>query len=203
MAGDPMPHDTGAFGNIMPAKKKGLKLVPDDIEDEKQTLVGGAGIKKTRALLIALQKLDSQGEEGINAGFGHEEKITDCNGKVIKGKKNISDKDESMYVPEDLDNEQGLVYKASYEHISEGGSWTDETSPTDDSFYLPAKINNESSDTDKKAKKKKEESDKAQREDFGKVPDNASDQGKARVNQNYNVGTIENAQIGNQGGSNV
>jgi len=201
-AGMPMPHDTGAMGNIMPAKKKGLKLVPKDIEDEKQTLVGGAGIKKMVSMLIALQKLDGAGEEGINAGFGHEERVFDKDGKVI------SDKDESLYVPEDIENEKGLVHddvprvrmkKASYENTTEGGSWTDETSPIDDSFYLPAKIKNENSDTDKKAKKKKEEADEAEHKYFGKVPDNPSDQGKARVKQNYNTGQIENAQIGGQG----
>jgi hypothetical protein len=154
------------------------------------------------SMLIALQKLDSAGEEGINAGFGHEERVFDKDGKVIDEdkKKTISDKDESLYVPEDIENEKGLVHKASYEPTAEGQSWTDEDSPHEDSFYLPTKIDTESNDTDKAAKKKHKDADKAQREYFGKVPDNASDQGRARVKQNYNTGAMENAQIGGQGG---
>lgn len=197
LAGDPMPHETGAMGNIMPKKKGKLKLMPKNIEEERPL-----GPNKIVRQMAALKKLDSAAGIETNAGFGHEERVFDKDGKVIKEGKNISDKDESLYVPEDIINEKGLVHKASYENIAEGGSWTDETSPIDDSFYLPAKIKNESNDTDKKAKKKKKEADKAQREYFGKVPDNPSDQGRARVKQNYNVGTIENAQIGGQGGAN-
>jgi len=195
MAGMPMPHETGAMGNIMPKKKKKLYLMPKDIEDEKAARVGGVDVEKTFGMIRAIQKLDSQGEEGINAGFGHQDNPSK------KEDKKISDKDESLYVPEDIDNEEGLVHKASYEQVSEGGSWTDETSPIDDSFYLPSKIRDESSDTDKgeKAKKDKKEAEEAQQEYFGKVPDNASDQGRARIKQNYNVGTMENAQIGGQG----
>jgi hypothetical protein len=279
MAGMSMPHDTGAFGNIMPHPKKSKSLMPQDINDEKNLgeqkaelyskLANDAqfvadrqrrysdeaeeekefsekdkqeaeekgqiarqmddeqelelddefvdyrddvadifeerakklkNFQKTAHLMMALQKLDSQGEEGINAGFGHQEKVFDKDGKVIEDKTHISDKDQSLYVPEDIENEKGLVYKASYENPTEGQSWTDEKTPVEDSFYLPTKISNETNDNDKNAKKKKKEADKAQREYFGKVPDNESDQGKARVNQNYNVGTIENAQIGNQGG---
>jgi len=183
-AGMPVEHQTGSFGNIMPKKKKGLKLVPKDIADEKR------GLNKTCRMFLAIQKLDSQGEEGINAGFGREEKSDD----------EVSDKDESIYVPEDIKNEKGLVYKASYEHVTEGVTSTDETSPADDSFYLPSKIRSENGDTDKEAKKKDKQTKDAQSQYFGKVPDNPNDQGRARVKQNYNVGTIENAQIGNQGG---
>jgi hypothetical protein len=201
MAGQPMPHETGAMGNIMPKKKKGFKLVPKDIEDEKSSFVGGVEVSKTVALLFALQKLDSAAGIETQAGFGHEERVFDKEGRVIKGKKKVGEKDESLYVPEDIENEKGLVYKASYEQVVEGQSWTDKTSPADDSFYLPSKIRDENSDTDKgkEAKKKKKDADDAQRNYFGKVPDDASDQGKARPKQDWNTGGLEMASVGGVG----
>jgi hypothetical protein len=201
MAGQPMPHETGAMGNIMPKKKKGLKLVPKDIEDEKSSFVGGVEVSKTVALLFALQKLDSAAGIETQAGFGHEERVFDKEGRVIKGKKKVGEKDESLYVPEDIENEKGLVYKASYEQVAEVQSWTDENSPADDSFYLPLKISNENNDTDKgkAAKKKKKDADNAQKNYFGKVPDDANDQGRARIKQNYNTGGLEMASVGGVG----
>lgn len=115
--------------------------------------------------------------------------------------------DDDELIPYSINSEEGMkrktkLDKASYEYVSPlGQSYTDESNPRDDSFYLPAKLGDESGDRSKDADEKQKKAKQKVKEDFGKLDENVADDGRARVRQQYDTGALQNSQIGGQGGS--
>jgi len=199
--GMPVEHQTSeAMGSIMPKKKKCRRALATNIDDE-------IGFKKTFFMIEAMKDMD--GGPVTQAGFGLTDSVKPVDNSVMPKDvsrekpfttKKVSQKQPESKISAEVKLSNSSLDKASYEAVAGEYSYTDETSPKDDSFYLPGKINgNESNDTSKDAKKKKSKTDELEQRYFGRMPERIGDQGKARANQNYNVGTIENAQIGNQG----
>lgn len=176
-------HQTGAMGQVPKQKKKKRKnYMPNSISDEQR-------LNKSFLQLRAIFKIDA----APNAGFG----TTDAqNGEKEEDKKSL---------PEKVSSESGFkrksvnVSKASYEYIAGETSYTDESNPSEDVFYLPENVDMESNDTSEEAEEKEEKKKELEEEGIDVDDENVSDAGAARKKQNYNVGTMENAQIGNQG----
>lgn len=174
-------HQTGPFGNVKPnfkAKKK-KKNLPQTIDEEV------SGLTKSIFKCSILRKIN---DTEVNGGFGTTPEDED-------------EEDEDLLMPKQISSEErGTVTKASYEYVASDTSYTDESNPSEDAFYMPESIKMETNETDKKAKEKEKKKKELEENTFGNIDENVSDQGAARVKQGYNAGTIESAQIGNQGG---
>lgn len=172
-------HQTGPFGN-MKSKKPSKKKLPESLDEETNP---SQVLKKIQAL----NKIDVADME-VNGGFG------------TTPDDDEDEEDEDYFIPKTLSAEdRGNVTKASYEYIASDSSYTDESNPSEDVFYLPSNIKLDSNDTDDTAEEK-EEKKKEMKEDGIEIKDeNISDSGAARAKQQYNTGAIENAQIGGQG----
>lgn len=175
-------HQTGPFGNVKPnfkAKKK-KKNLPQSINEEI------SGLTKTILKCSILRKIN---DTEVNGGFGTTPKDED-------------EDDKDKFMPEKISSEKkDVVGKATYEYVAANTSYTDESNPAEDAFYTPEDIKLESKETDKNAKEKEKKKKELEENSFGNIEENISDQGAARTKQGYNTGTIESAQIGNQGGS--
>ncbi len=174
-------HQTGPFGNVKPnfkAKKKKRNL-PQTIDEEV------SGLTKSIFKCSILRKIN---DTEVNGGFGTTPEDED-------------EEDEDLLMPKQISSEErGTVTKASYEYVASDTSYTDESNPSEDAFYMPESIKMETSETDKKAKEKEKKKKELEDNTFGNIDENISDQGAARVKQGYNASTIESSQIGNQGG---
>jgi len=177
-------HQTGAMGQVPIKKKPKYKknYMPSNISDEQR-------MNKSFLQVRAILKMDAS----PNAGFGTSD--------AQKGEK----EEDKKSLPEKVSSEKGFdrktfsVTKASYEYIAGEGSYTDESNPSEDVFYLPENVEMESGDTSEKAEEKDKKKKELEEEGIDVDDENVSDAGAARQKQNYNVGTMENAQIGNQG----
>jgi hypothetical protein len=180
-------HQTGAFGQVKMKPKKKPKLMPQDISEEQR-------LNKTFQIVRAMQKIDVADAE-VNGGFG-----------TTPDDDDEDDDDEDFLMPKEISNEnKGFVQdvpdfsKASYEYIASDTSYTDESNPSDDVFYVPSNIKLENGDTDSTAKKKEKKRKDLEETTFGNIDENISDSGAARPKQQLNTGAVENAQIGGQG----
>lgn len=172
-------HQTGPFGN-MKSKKPSKKKLPNSIEEETSpTQI----LKK----VLVLNKIDIADTE-VNGGFG------------TTPDDDEDEEDEDFLMPKQISSEdRGSVTKASYEYIASDISYTDESNPSEDVFYLPSNIKLDSNDTDDNAEEKDKKKKKMKEEGIEIRDENISNSGAAREKQQYNTGAIENAQIGGQG----
>lgn len=185
-------HQTGSFGQVRPKKHNKPIYVPESLSDEQRL------VRKVRAL----KKMLDTADPGINAGMSYtsNEKNDDSDDYFIAQEHSDS------FMPEKVNMETGLssakklkaktIMKRYYEYVGGDTSFTDESNPNDDVFYVPDDIDMESSDISGNAKKKEKKKKKMQEEGFGKLDERISDQGKARSSQQYNTGAIENTSIG-------
>jgi hypothetical protein len=190
--------------NIEPYNKdKHIGLTSElEVHPPTRAIFNRRSILKTFYMIEAMKNMD--GGPVTQEGFGFTEDMpkkekssvlpTDVKSQTPFVRKPVQQK---QILPE-ISNEVKLG-KASYESVAGPYSYTDETSPKDDSFYLPTKLDGENNDTKKDAKKHKKSTEELESKYFGRYSENVGDQGKARAKQQYNTGAFENSQIGNQG----